>query len=351
MHSSSAVSSAVSTEMHRISSRYWSRRLSRVISLEVHGQSHPSRELRSRHNAEIEAFPVNDDGSADADGFMTRGESGCRRENKRVRRPRPQNAPKGKESVQTNPKERQHKNPTLQSPPTARATIVVKSTLREMLGKCSQHLQHLHACQLISKESTVNPSRFQRHVDDIGKFFKQMISSRGSHGESKQFERILYIRGSPGVGKTTAVNWCCDEAEEAVRRGEFGGGNNILIGRVKTVVTTDPTAILNEIAVALGMGSNIMTTKNHKATIKKFTKNKDLVILVLDEVDNMISGQGGRESGSEKILQSLCDLALDSASNFSLVGISNVIGNKVGRKLQEKGLGSVSSDSFPSHMT
>jgi Cdc6-like AAA superfamily ATPase len=112
-----------------------------------------------------------------------------------------------------------------------------------------------------------------------------MISSRGSHGESKQSEQVLYICGSTGVGKTTAVNWCCDETEEAVRQRYFGGGNNILVGRVKTVVTSNPTAILNEIAVTLGMGSKVMTPRNHKAaTIKRFTKHKGLVILVLDEV-------------------------------------------------------------------
>jgi Cdc6-like AAA superfamily ATPase len=100
------------------------------------------------------------------------------------------------------------------------------------------------------------------------------------------------------------VNWCCDETEEAGQQGNFGGGNNILVGRVKTVVTSNPTAVQNEIAVTLGMGSKVMTPRNHKAALKRLAKNKDLVILVLDEVDNMISGQRG-ESGSKKILKSL----------------------------------------------
>ena len=111
-------------------------------------------------------------------------------------------------------------------------------------------------------------------------------------------------------------------------------------------MTGDATALLNEIARVLQMGTKKMTMKNHRDLIEKITKKKDLVMLVIDEVDNMISTRGGAaESGSSKILRSLCELATDPGCKFSLVGISNAVDNAVAKTLTQ--IGMVSCVSLP----
>ena len=53
----------------------------------------------------------------------------------------------------------------------------------------------------------------------------------------------------------------------------------------------------------------------------------------------MISARGGGpESGSAKILQSLCELASDSDCKFSLVGISNAVDIAAAKALKQIGM-------------
>lgn len=212
------------------------------------------------------------------------------------------------------------------------------STVGERLRSCQRVLQVSHRCPISNVEAGQS-NKFQAQVNAVEKFIMGTISSNGRHGGTANAKPILYICGSPGVGKTTAVNWCCDQAERAVRKGEVDGVNEILIGRLKTILTRDAKEILHDIAGVLGMGSKAMTMKNHKDLLKKVAKKKEMVILVIDEVDNMVSARGGEpESGSAKILQSLCELACDPTCKFSLVGISNAVDNAQAKALKKVGM-------------
>lgn len=156
---------------------------------------------------------------------------------------------------------------------------------------------------------------FQTQVTAIEKFF------RGT-------KTILYICGSPGVGKTTAIHWCCDQAEKAVRAGQFEGVVNILIGRVTVVVSINAIDFLNEIAGVLEM---TMTLKTYKKSLQKLTRKNDLVILVIDEGDKLTSAKDG--SKMYRLWLGLCALATNSAGKFRVVGISNAVDNAVAKKV------------------
>ena len=232
-------------------------------------------------------------------------------------------------------------NPKLASPVGSLSLTTPEkySTVGERLRSCQRVLQVSHKCQKISNIEDGKPTKFQAQLKALEKFLMGTMLSKGSHGGTANAKPILYICGSPGVGKTTAVNWCCDQAEKAVQKGELDGINDILIGRIKTILTRDATEILHDISGVLGMGSKAMTMKNHKDQLKKLAKRKDLVLLVIDEVDNMVSARGGEaESGSAKILQNLCELASDPTCKFSLVGISNAVDNAQAKALKKIGM-------------
>jgi len=157
-----------------------------------------------------------------------------------------------------------------------------------------------------------------------------VLDSEGRHSGSEQRPAALYVCGGPGVGKTSAVMWCCEKV--ASERG-----------------TSDPQCLtpfriyINVNHVLGGQGgnnvdavrrqlSNILGVKNTKKAIRDhLIKNRKLLFLILDEVDAFI------QCAAEKEFQTIMNWVHDEKFPMALIGISNTTGDVAFEQIQNIG--------------
>ena len=235
------------------------------------------------------------------------------------------------------PKAKQHRENA--SPQASRSlpTPEKKETIGEKLESCQRVLQESQKTKKLSIVNNGKPSKLKVQVDDIQKFLNTAIASNGGHGETKSTKPILYICGSPGVGKTTAVDWCCEQAVVDVNQGDLQCVDGLKFSFVNGISTSDAKAVLKEIAEGLNIKTKQMTVKLLMNYLKK---NEDMLILVIDEVDNMVlaRGESSPKNQSEKLLQELCELASDPSYKFALIGISNAVDSMEAKRLKMIGM-------------
>jgi len=185
-------------------------------------------------------------------------------------------------------------------------------------------------------------SRLQKNTEDITKFLNEMVQSR-AYGESPMTcsPASLYICGSPGIGKTTAVNWCAEKVMKSSKR--LLNSQNIrpvlvnincthLAGASKL-----ETNLFEELRTQCALRDGDAKKLVEKA-IKSSRQNdpKRLVILVLDEIDQFIDATTsveGPKTAGEKLLRELGDWSRDPSCRFVLIGIGNAMNNNKYRRI------------------
>lgn len=221
---------------------------------------------------------------------------------------------------------------------TSLSTPEMKETVGAKLLSCLRVLQTSHRHKKLANHDESKSSRFKDQVSHIEKFLEAAISSKRSSGHNKFKTPILYVCGSPGVGKTTAVDWCCDQAVKSVKNMEIADCDSLRICQVNGVCPGDAaSSILSKIADGLDMTNKNVTMKSLAAFLKK---TDEMVILVIDEVDEMVSSRSNSSlnSESEKTLRDLCKLASDPSCKVALIGISNAVDGLAATRLKMTGM-------------
>jgi hypothetical protein len=227
---------------------------------------------------------------------------------------------------------------TLPPQPNSLSTPEMKATVGAKLLSCLRVLQTSSRYKKLANLDERKSSQFKDQVGQIEKFLRAAISSKQTSGHSKFETPILYVCGSPGVGKTTAVDWCCDQAVKSVKNGEIADCANLRICHVNSVSPGDAaTSILNKIADCLDITKKNITMKSLAAYLKK---TDEMVVLVIDEVDEMVSSRGNSSlnSESEKTLRELCEWASVPSCKVALIGISNAVEGLAATRLKMIGM-------------
>jgi hypothetical protein len=185
-------------------------------------------------------------------------------------------------------------------------------------------------------------THFASNLKTILRFLCASIESKGGHGGKEGEPAALYVCGVPGIGKTSGVKWCCTKAIEATTN------NSDYEGPTPTVVhinaghmssASKPEAILlEEMARALHMK---VPEKQKKNNILKHIKANQMILVVVDEIDLLVSESSqmleGRRPGTEGFIQTLFAYVQDKTMPIALIGISNSAANNKYHRLNEIG--------------
>ena len=196
--------------------------------------------------------------------------------------------------------------------------------------RLEQALKSLDLTKPIDWATLIGPklketSQLRKNINSVTPFLKNALDKRGRYGLDPQKPPILYVCGDPGVGKSTVVRCCCNQAIA-----EYGGQAKecyINAGHLSSVV--DPMDYINEkIRDAAGIKGGIR---------QSFKKTGVMVLFILDEIENMLlssSNDPPPSSTLENTLSELLKLADDDSFPFALIGISNSSGDEKFGRLQ-----------------
>lgn len=186
-----------------------------------------------------------------------------------------------------------------------------------------------------------NTSKFASNINAVSGFLRAVVESNGQHGGEVDGSTALYVCGAPGLGKTSGVKWCCEKAA-ASRKPDAPETKICHINAAFLASKTNPLkCVLNELAKCVGLkgGKHTSTTVKKALQRKKEKPNKCLVIVVVDEIDALVSGKN-KSSANENTLRAVLEWANDPDMQMALIGISNCMNDEnTGRIL---GVGSVS---------
>jgi hypothetical protein len=200
-----------------------------------------------------------------------------------------------------------------------------KKLIGEKLDSCKRALQGSSKnSRKLAMVDDSKSSTFKTQVTEIQDFLKAAVESDGTGRGDASVNSILYICGSPGVGKTSTVEWCCAQADV----------NWCCVN----VASGDHKAILVD-------AGEILKMKVKKPTISSFTnfvkKSEEVIVLVIDEIDSLVAARGvesSTKSHGENLLGDLFSLAADPEMPFVLIGISNAVDTVPARRLKFLGM-------------
>ena len=185
-------------------------------------------------------------------------------------------------------------------------------------------------------------THFASNLKTILKFLCASIESQGGHGGKQGEPAALYVCGVPGIGKTSGVKWCCAKAiEQTTNNSDYEGPTPTVVhinaGHMSSA--SKPEGILlEEMARALGMKA---PEKRKKSNILKHIKANEMILVVVDEIDLLVSESSqmleGRRTGTEGVIQTLLGYAQDETMPIALIGISNSSANNKYHRLNEIG--------------
>ena len=202
----------------------------------------------------------------------------------------------------------------------------LETTVGAKLQKCKEMLK------LASGEITLGGerSKTRARVKRIMQFIHEVIESKGEHG-GKDEPAALYVCGVPGAGKTLAVDWCCNNALELAKGSVDDGGKAPIFSRINGShyqnLTTKPALDRVKEAIATSMGQKTFSEN----TLKRSKTEKSTVVLVIDEIDLLVSDK------FEKFLSTLLGWASNQHMRFGIIGISNSVENSKSRRLHTLG--------------
>lgn len=184
-------------------------------------------------------------------------------------------------------------------------------------------------------------SKFASNIRAVSTFLDAVVGSNGQHGGEAGEPTALYVCGAPGLGKTSGVKWCCINAvKSANHQASQTKVCNINAGFLAKQ-TSPLQCVLSELGGCLGTKAAKPPTKAIKKMLKSSEDkpNKTLIILVVDEIDALVSGRDTSTAG-EACLRTLLAWANDPVMQIALIGISNCMNDAKTDRILE--LGSVS---------
>ncbi len=191
-------------------------------------------------------------------------------------------------------------------------------TVGAKLSACIDALQGSYKLESLS---ILPKSPFHNHVSEIETFVRTFTN----YSKAKPAQSSLYVCGSPGVGKTCSVLWCCSKETEGVQ-----GKKNIDCPLVCHLNLNHMQPDSNGMSALLeAMAETLGTTSNKVLKIIDVNaKNSRKLILVLDEIDLLVgTDKGARSSSREKILENISKWIDNPNLGIALIGISNSVAN------------------------
>jgi len=168
-------------------------------------------------------------------------------------------------------------------------------------------------------------SSFATNIGKVSEFVQAALSSECLHCGEEDEPAALYVCGAPGIGKTSGVTWCC---EQAVSSWDEDDGPKPKF-HVMNASETSWQATLKVLWSALGLRSGC----TEKKVADKLKTTKTPILLVVDEIDSLVSSGSGKFGGLEKLLQ----WANDDEKHFALIGISNSMNDEKFHEIQDAG--------------
>jgi len=228
-------------------------------------------------------------------------------------------------------------------------------TLREKLQCCLQVLHPSYDANSLS-HGNGHSSHLSSSVEEVRGFLQNVIRTWGAQSDSdnQASAATLYICGGPGTGKTSTVKHLCQEMsqwsiehrEELLKDKSIKKWNIIPsfcfvnVAHIQNSTISDSAGasngILKRIARSLDISGNADEQGVEKRLDAKNNFNKRVLILVLDEVDMLLSAGSGAASG-KTLLKKLMQWSANPHYLFAMIGISNSIDDKRARSLSELG--------------
>ena len=214
-----------------------------------------------------------------------------------------------------------------------------QTTVEEKL-RCCQSVLHSEEVQI---SMSMTSSRLEKHVKEIHSFLDDVINPclgvTEAGSETKSNGSSLYVCGAPGTGKTTTLNRCIEAFSEE-------SGARFLFLNVTSCGADASTAagtILKEIGAELRVKSPSLDRIGKRLTPSspgkggRAGRHSPPLVLVLDEIDVLISPGSGKNAEGNRLISHLLRWASAPSCSFALLGISNSVDNAHSRKLRELG--------------
>lgn len=201
-------------------------------------------------------------------------------------------------------------------PPSAEvASQVVLSgkTVEEKLQSC------LDAMKVGYDDELVVGGSLSAALGRVGCFMKEVVDSRGLMKNA-----FLHICGAPGIGKTLGVRACekkmgqywNDEKGRSIEKAHLEAPKFIFLKGSEFQNLTKAQAMQKTFAHIGGSAKQLRRPGDLERS------SKSAVILILDEIDMLIS-----KPGTEEYLRTFAGYAADENMRLGLIGISNSIDN------------------------
>ncbi|CAB9509564.1 complex subunit [Seminavis robusta] len=196
-------------------------------------------------------------------------------------------------------------------------------------------------------------SHFQQSTFSVLRLLRGFVQSRLK--ETGKQPATMFICGSPGIGKTTAVDYCCEQVKNdfssqdgscrhsgvtpvvvSINCSKFGTGAEVL-DSVKDKIWAE--------CKGTGSARNDNVLKKQLTSTNKNDPSRRFLILVLDEIDQLVHQDSVSENprdNKEKLIDFFSAWASDSSYRVALIGIGNTMAGPKFRRL--KGLMSVPDD-------
>jgi AAA domain len=197
---------------------------------------------------------------------------------------------------------------------------------KEKLYSCLGALKPDHRSNIpticFSNENNLKKSKFASNIGKVSNFVHGVLLSRGRNGDGHktlEASAALYVCGSPGLGKTSGVDWCCNTIAKLSSSSDVTMKICHVNAAYLTSQSTPLTMVIKEIAKCMELKSQ----QPHENTITKYLRNKsDVIMIVIDEIDAFVTGSG-RSTGGTDCLRKLLQWANNPRMQMGLIGISN----------------------------
>lgn len=203
---------------------------------------------------------------------------------------------------------------------------VFEGTAMEKLEACLDALNPSHQ----PEQPTFlrdKPSSFAFNMGRVRDFVQAVLSAECCHSGDEEKSAALYCCGPPGIGKTSGITWCC---QQIVSAWDEEDGHKPILCEMNASEKSWPET-LKTIGYAVGLRGKYSV----ESVEKRLQNEKYPILLVIDEVDILLSSQGGRCKADG--LAQLLKWASDDEMHFALIGISNSMNDEKAHKIQDAG--------------
>jgi Cdc6-like AAA superfamily ATPase len=219
--------------------------------------------------------------------------------------------------------------PTLPTSP-PKSLPDLETTVGAKLQKCKEMLK------LASGEITFGIKR-SKTTERIMQFLRAVIRSKGEHGGKTGEPAALHVCGVPGTGKTMTVDWCCNKALKSAKESAEEWEKAPTYCRINGSHYQNLTKKIALDDVKEALSTSMGQAFSEKAVKRSKNAEKSAVILVIDEIDLLVSSDK-----SENFLSTLLGWASNEQMTFGIIGISNSVDNSKARRLHNLGVVSTS---------